>query len=190
MFTGSQAYAFAKDSLLVTRDVSVFIGSTVSSKIWELCPPNVQKQVLEQYDDVFAKVDTLRLQNGLPTPASLYKDVESEYYKKVDPVVQKGLEVFEKAAEKPFVLVKKFIAAFEEAYPEQAGKLTTGSVFDFLLVAFFLLYFVFSYFYRCFCYFCCCGCCARRSSPPKPKELIKPGKGASAKTNGVAKKKN
>lgn len=189
LFTGSQAFAFVKDSVMVTKDLTYFAGSTAGAMVWEHVPADAKKQVLGQYNEISAKIDTLRIQNGIPTPAAFYSDMEAEYYKKVDPLVQKGLTTVTKLSAKPFEFVKKGVASFEKAYPEHTGKLTTESVFDFSLVAFFLFYFVFSYFYKTFCFFCCCGCCAKRAAPAKKPELVKPTKSSAAKTNGVAKRK-
>lgn len=177
------AYTFVSNALGLTRDLSYFVGESAFGLAWEQVPPNLQKDVADQYANVLSVIETQRLQYGIPKPAAVYAEVESEYTKKIQPLVKAALDTAYKGLEKPAELLKGFVKSFEKAYPRHAAKLPSD-VFDLGLTFFVLFYFVFLTCWSCATYLFCCGMCAKRA--PKLKSITQ-----GRATNGVSgKKKN
>jgi hypothetical protein len=180
---------FLRESILLSRDLTLYTASTAASTAWGVVPPEHQKLISEQYQTVSDQFETLRLQNGIVTPAAAFSEATEAYNSKVYPVLARAYEVVTKAAEKPFTLLKSFIANFEKAYPDHAGLLSSISIWDLLLTLFFIVYFVLGYTKKAICYVICCGACRKRASAALKPQLVKKGAAPPIKANGVGSKK-
>lgn len=171
LITASGTYDFLSSSVLLTKDLVFFCGSTATELVLQQLPPKVQGQVADKWEegmdkvnDAINKANTIRLQNGIPPVSEIVAKVQSRV-KSVVTLVE---------ASPPFALTRTFLAAFERAYPQHKGLLSGAGLLDLVVVALFLSYFVFSYMLAAFCYVFCCGCCAKRKNKKAaPVELRK-----------------
>jgi hypothetical protein len=181
LLTIEGAYNFVTTSCTLSKDIATYVGTEVGGAAWALAPPDVQKQVTTQVDAVWAQVETLRIQNGIPAPAAAWKSVLAEYSSKVEPLVNTAKKVVYTAAAPAQKITTGAVSAFESKYPESAG-LLPDDVFDLLFTLFVLFYFVGGYLFmpvlNCFC----CGACSKRKAEaPKVtatgrKVIQQPGK--------------
>merc|ERR1712224_32885 len=163
--TISGTYSFAWDSVLVTYSFGSFLFNKGFGAVTEFVPPPMQKQIRDQYDSAWMQIDSVRIQNNIPTFKQLKADAWKLYSKQVEPVVTGFWQnVKQLLGAKPQEVVKGIIDQFEKEYPECKGTLPKD-LFDFMWVWLLLYYTVIAYIFlpilNCFC----CGACSKRKSP-------------------------
>jgi len=166
ILTISGTYDFLKSSVFLTMDLVSFSAISFTSVVMEQLPPPTQKQVYDMYDDAMSQVDTLRIQNGIPTFSAMKKDAMREYEKLVQPQVDMVWKQVKTLSAAPSKILKNVVSKFEKDFPSSKG-LLSGDIFDFALIIFFLVYYVLDMFISLFCYVCCCGACAKRKESKK-----------------------
>jgi len=156
---------FAKQSLLLSWDMTRYLFSAGVGSIYGFLPPDVQAQVQNGYKDVLAKVDKARVENNVPAPAELYAMGWKMYNEKVVPLVDAGYTQAKNVLFPVQQIANAIVAQFEAAYPSSKG-LFPQDIFDQLFVLFFLLYVVVGMVVLpLVSLFCCCGLCASRKKP-------------------------
>lgn len=164
LLTAGGLWAFVSKSVILTRDLGWFCQSSVSSIVWEYIPPNVQGQIVDQYGELTGAVNAFRVKHGIPAPDQLVSDAQTEYFAKVHPHVESGMEKgasFVSAKLTDFHLVREFVESFEAAYPEHEGSISK-SLLDLVVLIVFLYYFVLRFACKALCYVFCCGACSKR----------------------------
>lgn len=162
LLTLSGTYEFAKSSVFLSLDLMQFSALSFVDFAVQQLPPDVQKNVFDVYDDTLSQIDTLRVQNGVPTFANMKKDVVREWEKSVQPTVDSTLKMVKGYAAGVSKVLKNVIAKFEKEYPSSKG-LLSADLFDFSLIVLFLVYYVVDFVMNAFCYIFCCGMCAKRA---------------------------
>merc|ERR1712194_39083 len=73
LITASGTYDFLSSSVLLTKDLVFFCGSTATELVLQQLPPKVQGQVADKWEegmdkvnDAINKANTIRLPNGIP----------------------------------------------------------------------------------------------------------------------------
>jgi len=161
LLTISGTYEFLKSSVFLSLDLLQFSTYSLVDLAMSQAPPDVQKQVYDVYDDTMSQIDTLRVQNGVPTFANMKKDAAREWEKLVQPTIDSSLKMAKTYASTPAKILKNVISKFEKEYPSSKGMLS-ADIFDFSLTILFLVYYVIDLLMNAFCYIFCCGMCAKR----------------------------
>lgn len=161
LLTISGTYEFLKSSVFLSLDLLQFSTYSLVDLAMSQAPPDVQKQVYDVYDDTMSQIDTLRVQNGVPTFANMKKDAAREWEKLVQPTIDSSLKMAKTYASTPAKILKNVISKFEKEYPSSKGMLS-ADIFDFSLTIIFLVYYVIDLLMNAFCYIFCCGMCAKR----------------------------
>jgi len=161
LLTISGTYEFLKSSVFLSLDLLQFSTYSLVDLAMSQAPPDVQKQVYDVYDDTMSQIDTLRVQNGVPTFANMKKDAAREWEKLVQPTIDSSLKMAKTYASAPAKILKNVISKFEKEYPSSKGMLS-ADLFDFSLTILFLVYYVIDLLMNAFCYIFCCGMCAKR----------------------------
>lgn len=162
LLTLSGSYEFVKSSVFLSLDLAQFSAYSLTELVMSQLPPDVQKQVYDVYDDTMSQVDTLRVQNGVPTFANMKKDAAREWEKLVQPTIDSSLKMVKTTAAGPAKIVKNIVSKFEKEYPSSKG-LLSGDIFDLSLTILFLIYYVMDHMMNACCYIFCCGMCAKRA---------------------------
>jgi hypothetical protein len=161
LLTLSGTYEFLKSSVFLSMDLMQFSALSFVDFTVQQLPPDVQKQVFDVYDDTLSQIDTLRVQNGVPTYSNMKKDFSREWEKSVQPTVDMSLKTVKTYAATPTKILKNVVAKFEKEYPSSKGFIS-ADIFDFSLTILFLVYYVMDFLSNAFCYIFCCGMCAKR----------------------------
>lgn len=170
LLTVSGTYDFVKTTLFLSSDLAIFSVGSIVSFINDQLPPDMQKQVLDLYDDASSQFDTLRIQNGVPTFSSMKKDALREWEKTAQPPIDGLWKQMKKYSETPNKILKNVVVRFEKEYPASKGLLATD-IFDFALIVLFIIYYVADFVLNAFCYIFCCGMCAKRKAKGTPSAV-------------------
>merc|ERR1719235_1371034 len=136
LLTISGTYEFLKSSVFLSLDLAQFSAYSLTELVMSQMPPDVQKQVYDVYDDTMSQIDTLRVQNGVPTFANMKKDAAREWEKLVQPTIDSSLKMAKTYASAPAKIVKNIVSKFEKEYPSSKG-LLSSDLFDFSLTILF-----------------------------------------------------
>lgn len=168
LLTVGGTYDFLVDSLKLSYDVGYFIGESSVGFVWGNVPQEARTAVVQQYQSVTHKAETLRIQNNIPSPSQAKNAVSNWVGNEFVPIVKSGVNVVRGALSVPQVYVEKGTKAFRSRYPASAAKLPTD-IFD-LLFTLFVVFYVFLYklVWCTFKYLICCRCCRRRAGASKP----------------------